>query len=471
MGEGIFKGSIVRVINPLFKSKKDLLYLGFVFPQVWINFITTFLQDSAPLSTEITYFSRGGFALLVALILIVRKPSSDKTFSSLTWPFVSLAIIAPFLTTFNPFGYSQVAIVIGTIFAGIGVTWEYLLYFHVYSKLDAKQIIGYILLSYSLAAIVRIPMNMLSSEASILASAVVLIAGAVLAQKALEHARKNPYSPEVSSSAYGNFKKFIPVVVEMIIYGVIIGLLRYMSEESWSDGAAWFINQVLRIIVPLILLWWFLLLKRSINISNLLQIALLIVVTALLVISFFDDPASPPANVASITAKTVITILLWIALALIAQQSKLHPYIVFGVGWGLFRISIAFGMVLTEAIGNTTVFTDTLALNLVYLVVISTVFVLVLRNEERGNLAGNKKNKVKENLDFLDSRCEEIGKANNLTKREIEVMQYICKGRSKSYIAKALSISEHTVRGYSKTLYAKLNVHSIQEILSLVGIN
>ena len=56
-----------------------------------------------------------------------------------------------------------------------------------------------------------------------------------------------------------------------------------------------------------------------------------------------------------------------------------------------------------------------------------------------------------------------------LEKGEVEVVQLICLGRSKGYIAESLSIAENTVRGYAKNAYRKLGIHSRQELLTLVG--
>ena len=62
-----------------------------------------------------------------------------------------------------------------------------------------------------------------------------------------------------------------------------------------------------------------------------------------------------------------------------------------------------------------------------------------------------------------------MGSQRGLTAREVEVLQLLCKGRSKSYIAESLFISENTVRSHSKHIYAKLDVHSKQEILDLIA--
>ena len=47
-------------------------------------------------------------------------------------------------------------------------------------------------------------------------------------------------------------------------------------------------------------------------------------------------------------------------------------------------------------------------------------------------------------------------------------MKLLCKGRTKSYIAETLYLTENTVRSHAKHLYTKLEVHSKQELLSLL---
>ena len=68
---------------------------------------------------------------------------------------------------------------------------------------------------------------------------------------------------------------------------------------------------------------------------------------------------------------------------------------------------------------------------------------------------------------FLDERCRSIGIKYGLTTRELDIMQHLCRGRSKSYIADTLMVSENTVRTHARSLYAKLNIHSKQELLDM----
>ena len=69
----------------------------------------------------------------------------------------------------------------------------------------------------------------------------------------------------------------------------------------------------------------------------------------------------------------------------------------------------------------------------------------------------------------IENRCQLAGEKYGLSSREIEVIQLMCRGRDKAYIAETLFISENTVRSYSKNAYRKLGVHSKREMLDLVS--
>jgi DNA-binding NarL/FixJ family response regulator len=54
----------------------------------------------------------------------------------------------------------------------------------------------------------------------------------------------------------------------------------------------------------------------------------------------------------------------------------------------------------------------------------------------------------------------------NFTKRELEILNLLCKGNSYKMIASELNIAFETVRSYIKKLYEKLQVHSATEAVS-----
>ncbi len=56
----------------------------------------------------------------------------------------------------------------------------------------------------------------------------------------------------------------------------------------------------------------------------------------------------------------------------------------------------------------------------------------------------------------------------NLTRREAEVLPYLAKGRSAKVIAEALFVSEPTIRTHTRNILEKADLHSKQELISLI---
>lgn len=68
----------------------------------------------------------------------------------------------------------------------------------------------------------------------------------------------------------------------------------------------------------------------------------------------------------------------------------------------------------------------------------------------------------------LEERCASIGKARGLTEREQEIFEYLARGRNVRFIQEALVVSYNTVKTHVSHIYAKLDVHSHQELINLV---
>ncbi len=70
--------------------------------------------------------------------------------------------------------------------------------------------------------------------------------------------------------------------------------------------------------------------------------------------------------------------------------------------------------------------------------------------------------------DALGERIQELAAQHALTPRETEVFGLLARGRSVPYIRDALVISKETAATHAKHVYAKLGVHSRQELIDLV---
>jgi len=69
---------------------------------------------------------------------------------------------------------------------------------------------------------------------------------------------------------------------------------------------------------------------------------------------------------------------------------------------------------------------------------------------------------VIEELDFLKKI---LGKASLLTKREIEIIKLLAKGKTSSEIGNVLFISNHTGNTHRKNIYKKPKTNNIAEVI------
>jgi DNA-binding CsgD family transcriptional regulator len=68
----------------------------------------------------------------------------------------------------------------------------------------------------------------------------------------------------------------------------------------------------------------------------------------------------------------------------------------------------------------------------------------------------------------LDTICKLLTERYRLTNREEEIMILLARGRSAPYIESKLQIKLNTVQSHTKNLYRKLDIHSRQELLSII---
>lgn len=65
-------------------------------------------------------------------------------------------------------------------------------------------------------------------------------------------------------------------------------------------------------------------------------------------------------------------------------------------------------------------------------------------------------------------RCAAVAREHGLTARETEVLTLLARGRDVGYICEQLSITRNTANAHRKNIYAKLGIHSQQELLTAV---
>lgn len=68
----------------------------------------------------------------------------------------------------------------------------------------------------------------------------------------------------------------------------------------------------------------------------------------------------------------------------------------------------------------------------------------------------------------LEQACSAIANRVSLTPREREVFEMLARGRDSFYIQERLTVSRNTVKAHVKHIYAKLDIHTHQELLDIV---
>ncbi len=68
----------------------------------------------------------------------------------------------------------------------------------------------------------------------------------------------------------------------------------------------------------------------------------------------------------------------------------------------------------------------------------------------------------------FNERCEVLGSKYALSSRELEVFMMLARGRNREYIQEKLVVSRNTVKAHVKHVYAKLGVHTQQELIDLL---
>lgn len=65
-------------------------------------------------------------------------------------------------------------------------------------------------------------------------------------------------------------------------------------------------------------------------------------------------------------------------------------------------------------------------------------------------------------------RCQALAERYGLSPRELEVFMMLARGRDRAYIQEQLVVSRNTVKAHVKHVYAKLDIHTHQELIDLV---
>ena len=138
-------------------------------------------------------------------------------------------------------------------------------------------------------------------------------------------------------------------------------------------------------------------------------------------------------------------------------------------------IGIDLGAFLAMATGTGTGASSVTAqIAIVVVLVAFVLYVVVTRrtfsfDETIEGIAPDAPEVIVRDVDTLESHVENLAARYALTPRERDVMALLARGNNSQRVEEKLSIKHNTVKFHARNVYAKLGVHSQQELIDLVA--
>lgn len=410
--------------------------------------------------------------LAVAVIAFAAISRSTPAFFTSQSMELIAAVLGAASTVFMVLSFTVIDSVsiqyLATILCACVLGWLYLQWGTFYAQLGLRSTVCYLFLANIGGSTIKAFSHFIPIWGQCLLGMALPVLSVVMCRIAIENARKgaNPTMRFESHNMRGLWK----VAVAIAAFSFVVAFLvrQFLGNQNSIPVADFLMSRLFEIAISAIVLFITVGLNKPFNFSQLWRIALLVLALDLLTQAAF--PEITILRCVESSAWDLIVLFAWLTLSDIAHHSKLSAPWVFGIGWACYTAPFAIGSIAASAYPAGTIDAPVIVALMFVLVLLST-FCLELRDQDTKWLFAELRGEpVSEPSDFrsIDERCEEVGNQHGLTPRELEIMQLLCKGRTKAYIAETLYLTENTVKGHTKHIYSKLDVHSKQELMDMV---
>lgn len=376
----------------------------------------------------------------------------------------SVALVAAFAEPMLAFLQMPVAIVCSCVLG-----WLYLQWGRFYVRVGLRQAVGCLFIGNIAASALKCiahfcPLPLMCAVAMALPIASVLLCRMALIDVV---AAPHPAVRFESHNLRGLWKVAAAVAVLSFVTAFLVG--KSFGNQSAAPADAFLLGRAFEVLISGVVLAVVLGARKAFNFAQLWRIVLMV-----LAIDVLCQALLPQATIircVESSAWDLLVLSTWLTVVDIARHAKVDASVVIGVGWAFYSGSFAGGSMLASWPFSAQVDVAVTTALMFALALVGT-FCLEVRDQDTkwifAELSGERSS-APEDHRSIDERCEAIAAQQGLTPRELEVMKLLCKGRTKSYIAETLYLTENTVRSHAKHIYTKLDVHSKQELMSLVG--
>ena len=268
----------------------------------------------------------------------------------------------------------------------------------------------------------------------------------------------------------GNYKVLVRVGVSIFFFIFLARLAIALSQAAGAATPTVQVNimcHVIEILLAIVALVWVFGLGNELDFPMLWRFVFLFFASAI-VLMHMGPAGEAASHCCSQVAVSLTVMLLWLFLTDVSHHCSWHPIAIFGLGWCAYVGATWMVRILSHILSGV-IYQPVLDLVVLWSLSMVIVFLMGASNPDiKRFLEDVQPVPVLSEEQTLEQACEKLAEKYGLTERELEVFELLARGRSKAYIAEKLVLSENTIRGHSKRIYAKLGIHTRDELQSLL---
>lgn len=258
-----------------------------------------------------------------------------------------------------------------------------------------------------------------------------------------------------------------------IVYGIIDAAA---AGAGPAPEAVTAISKVGGIVAAVAFALYFAAARRS-SAALLFNVVFGVLATGILFLPFLPGNYAVALNIFAAAGWKLVMLSLFYLVVITYAHDRARLLAVMALAYALPRLGLFIGLnialVLHVDTGADFVRTTAVAFFLLYLILM--VVWLVNAHERRRALGEAREARerldryAQDQEDVRRARAAELAAEHGLTNRETDILLLLAQGRDAQFVSETLFLSRNTVKSYQKSIYAKLGVHSKQEIIDLVA--
>lgn len=467
---------------------------------VWIHVMSGQLRDHAGFAWLAAFYASISL-FMVALVFLDKR---DKRAKGVLSPAAVASAICLALSPLMMFDLEMPRLLrvpmhplAVCIMGGYGIAYAYRTWSTPYSEMQPRQACGMVALALVIAALIECFMFVVGDAGSCIVLALVGFAIPATLHACYKHLDPEPAAEPLPSKSFReNARAALPlwrIAVGITVYSFAVGVSWTLLLANPDRILALTDLAVPLLIIGLVIVFWVCCAKilKRISFRIVWRPIVLLMSAAILMAPQVEGSAYVFVVSFVRAAQTAMAALWFLILTDIARHAHVDASHVIGMGWVFYSLPVAAGVIF----GLMLMPYDPLHTVLPALTVLALVAIAFIADDQ--DALFTKPNEADPLLqvpaaaqdgaqaepvaqiekpddgmgsgrrDRLSVKCVAIARDYGLTNREFDVFVRLAHGRSGAFIAEELTLSENTVKGHTKRLYAKLGVHTRQELINL----